>query len=128
MHGLLLEPLILQGSVTKESFIWWLINKVIPYLPPGFIIIMDNAPIHHNLGLEELLELRGLRIEYLPPYSPDYNPIELVFHTVKSWVLRHFVEVQLYEDFGAFMKKAFEEGLRDQRIDRYFGVCGYWRD
>jgi transposase len=123
--GLLPDPLIIQGSVTKEVFIWWLVNKVIPFMPPGSILIMDNAPIHHNLGLDELLQERRIQLKYLPPYSPDFNPIELVFNTVKAWVRRHFAEVELYEHFGAFMAQAFKEALKDQRIDRYYKTCGY---
>jgi transposase len=125
IYGLLLEPLIIQGSVTREAFVWWLVNKVIPYLPPSSIIIMDNCSIHHNLGLDELLELRGLTIEYLPPYSPDYNPIELVFQTLKLWVLRHFGEVELYEDFGAFMDQALSSAMEGQDFRSYYRTCGY---
>ena len=81
--GYLPDPLIVQGSITKELFTWWLLHRVLPQLRPGQIIVMDNASIHHNLGLEEALVAYGVRIEYLPPYSPDFNPIEMTFHTLK---------------------------------------------
>ena len=47
---------------------------------------MDNASIHHNLEIDKWLHRHGVVIEYLLPYSPDFNPIELTFHTLKAWI------------------------------------------
>ena len=66
-----------------------------PYPGDNSVIIMDNARIHHDNNLVELIEGLGCRVVFLPPYSPDYNPIETAFSTIKSWI-RHnhdFMEV-----------------------------------
>lgn len=58
------------------------------------VLIFDNARIHHNNGLLEYLDAFGVRVEFLPPYSPDLNPIEKAFSYIKSYLKRHnyFVE------------------------------------
>ena len=88
------------------------------------IIIIDNASIHHNLGLDDILLARGLSIEYLPPYSPDFNPIEMTFHTLKTWIQRHNDEIQFFLDFGDFLRMAVERSVSGN-IDEYFRRCGY---
>jgi transposase len=55
-----------------------------PYPGDNSVIIMDNARIHHDNDLVELIEGLGCRVVFLPPYSPDYNPIEMAFSTIKS--------------------------------------------
>ena len=124
VDGYLPDPLIIQGGVTKEVFRWWLINCVIPHLAPGSIIVMDNASCHMNLELDELLNRRGLSIVYLPPYSPDLNPIETTFSVLKAWVKRHFDEAEWYADFGEFMKVAVRSSV-DSGARQYFKDCGY---
>src|SRR5213080_4707603 len=59
------------------------------------VIVMDNARIHHDNELIELLEGLECRVVFLPPYSPDYNPIETAFSIIKSWIKRNhdFMEV-----------------------------------
>ena len=59
-----------------------------PYPGNNSVIVMDNARIHHNNKLVSLLEGLGCHVVFLPPYSPDYNPIETAFSTIKSWI-RH---------------------------------------
>ena len=126
VNGYLPEPLILQGAVDKEVFRWWLVNCVIPHLQPDSIIIMDNASIHHNLGpdIDQILAIRGLRIEYLPPYSPDLNPIETTFATLKAWVKRNIWRLEFFANFGDFMKVAIASSV-DSGARQYFVNCGY---
>lgn len=59
-----------------------------PYPENNSVIIMDNAKIHHDGELIALLNELGCHVIFLPPYSPDYNPIETAFSTIKSWI-RH---------------------------------------
>ena len=65
-----------------------------PYPGNNSVIVMDNAKIHHDDELVELLKGLGCRVVFLPPYSPDYNPIETAFSTIKSWIKlnRDFME------------------------------------
>jgi transposase len=60
-----------------------------PYPGKHSVIIMDNAHIHHDAELIETIEALGCKVIFLPPYSPDYNPIETAFSTVKLWIKRH---------------------------------------
>ena len=65
-----------------------------PYPFKNSVIVLDNARIHHNAEWIEIVEGLGGRVEFLPPYSPDFNPIELTFGTIKAWLqrYRYFVE------------------------------------
>ena len=65
-----------------------------PYPGDNSVIIMDNARIHHDNDLVELIEGLGCRVVFLPSYSSDYNPIEMAFSTIKSWIKhnRDFME------------------------------------
>ena len=55
-----------------------------PALVPGNVVVLDNLPAHKVAGPAELVEARGTRLLYLPPYSPDFNPIELAFSKLKT--------------------------------------------
>lgn len=65
-----------------------------PYPGKNSVLVLDNARIHHNSEWIDLVEGLGGRVEFLPPYSPDFNPIELAFRQIKGWLKRHcnFVE------------------------------------
>ena len=60
-----------------------------PYPGKNSVIILDNAKIHHNRELVEMIKELGCRVEFLPAYSPDFNPIETAFSTIKSWIKRN---------------------------------------
>lgn len=109
MDGYLQEPLIIQGSVTAELFNEWMEDKVVPQCGRGTIFVMDNASIHRTPELHGIIERTGMRLEYLPPYSPDLNPIEQSFNVLKAWVRRHIDTMTQFEDFAAFIKHAVEE-------------------
>ena len=59
---------------------------LISKLAKGDVIVMDNLSIHKMEGIKELIEAKGARIEYLPPYSPDFNPIEMMWSVIKAFV------------------------------------------
>lgn len=60
-----------------------------PFPAPNSVIVMDNCPIHKHPDIRELIESRGMRCEFLPPYSPDLNPIELAFSAMKHHLRRN---------------------------------------
>ncbi|CAB4475156.1 unnamed protein product [Rhizophagus irregularis] len=78
---------IMEGSCIKERFKDFVISDVLPkmnpYPGPNSVIVLDNAKIHHDEGLIEYLQAFGIRVEFLPPYSPDLNPIETSFSVMK---------------------------------------------
>nr|POF13514.1 hypothetical protein CFP56_02537 [Quercus suber] len=123
------STLVYQGSINWELFIQWLDEKVMPKLQPQYhILVMDNCAIHHGQEVLDLCEQRGFEIQYLPPYSPDYNPIEYTFNTFKIWLKRHFEEHTRFEDFGDFLRYAIDTTFiddSDATSASYFTHCGY---
>ncbi|GBB87335.1 hypothetical protein RclHR1_13790002 [Rhizophagus clarus] len=88
---------IMEGSCTKERFKEFVIsNVVVPqmnaYPSEHSVLVLDNARIHHDKDLIEYIESFGGRVEFLPPYSPNFNPIESSFSVIKSFL-------QKYRDF-----------------------------
>jgi len=69
-----------------------------PYPGDNSVLIMDNARIHHNANLISLLEELGCHVVFLPPYSPDYNPIETAFSFIKSWIKRNHDFIEFCND------------------------------
>ncbi|WP_139806467.1 IS630 family transposase [Deinococcus hopiensis] len=79
-------PFVLTGAVNGPSFEWYIRHLVCPILQPGQVVVMDNLSSHHRASVPTLIEAQGCRILFLPPYSPDFNPIELMFSQVKAAV------------------------------------------
>lgn len=80
-------PMMLEGAMDTLAFETYIETQVCPTLTPGDIVIMDNLSAHKSHRVRELIEARDAQLEYLPPYSPDLNPIELCWSKVKA-VLR----------------------------------------
>jgi len=85
---------IFEGSVTKERFLRFVEEELAPKLNPfpgsRSIAVLDNCAIHHDEDIRKIIEDDcGAKLIYLPPYSPDFNPIEQAFHTMKAWLRRH---------------------------------------
>lgn len=74
------------GAWNRECFEAFLTDGLLPRLPPKCVLVLDNARIHHGVKIKEAVEKAGHTLLYLPPYSPDYNPIELVWSWLKNMV------------------------------------------
>ena len=81
--GGLVAPLALDGPMTGPDFLAYVEQILLPELRPGMVVVMDNLPCHKVTGVREAVEAAGCRLEYLPPYSPDLNPIENAFSKFK---------------------------------------------
>ena len=77
-------PWIFEGSMTGEIFKLYLKTQLLPTLRAGDIIICDNLSSHKVAGVKEIVQEAGVIIMYLPPYSPDFNPIENAFAKIKT--------------------------------------------
>lgn len=90
--------------------------------------MLDNVKTHCNPRIEELIRSRGCEVRYLPPYSPDYNPIELTFSVLKAWVRRHFQEIRPHfnGNFGAFLRFAVARSRCDQFPKQHFRHAGQY--
>jgi transposase len=76
--------LCFEGTLTGAVFLQFLDQFLMPLLQPGQIVILDNAKAHGGAGVRERMEGAGARLLYLPPYSPDLNPIEMAWSKVKQ--------------------------------------------
>lgn len=85
-----IAPFAFEGSCDRAVFETYLKFVLIPRLQPGYTIIMDNASFHKGGKITQIIEDAGCQILYLPPYSPDYNPIEHHWAAIKSKI-RHFL-------------------------------------
>ena len=72
----LLTAALFDGNITTDVFEEWLQQGLRPVLPNGAVVVMDNASFHKSERIQEMVEAAGCLLEYLPPYSPDLNPIE----------------------------------------------------
>ena len=84
INGSLVGCGIVQGNVDSDVFNTWLEKILIPELPQNSIVIMDNAAFHKNSATKEILNNYGHTLEFLPPYSPDFNLIEQKWSQAKS--------------------------------------------
>lgn len=80
----LCAPMLLDGAMDGEAFLAWCEMMLCPLLKPGDIVVMDNLPAHKVAGVREAIEAAGAILLYLPPYSPDFNPIEKGFSKLKA--------------------------------------------
>lgn len=126
IRGYLPNPLIIHAGVTQMTFNWFVQNRVLPYLEPGMVIVLDNCAIHRDPLLRQMVEEAGLELVYLPPYSPDLNPIEQTFNVLKRWIKRHFYMAEGFSDFGAFLAYAVEHAIGD--VEGHYRESGYSMD
>lgn len=80
----IVAPLVLDGPMTGEAFRAYVEQMLAPSLEPGDVVVMDNLAAHKRAGIREAIAAVGASILYLPPYSPDLNPIEQLFAKFKA--------------------------------------------
>jgi transposase len=83
-HDRITAPCIIDGAINGEFFRAWVEQSLAPSLRPGDIVVMDNLASHKVVGIREAIEAAGASLLYLPPYSPDLNPIEQLFAKLKA--------------------------------------------
>ena len=77
-------PMVLDGAMNGVTFRAYVEQVLVPTLNPGDIVVMDNLPAHKAEGVRHAIEQSGCELRYLPPYSPDFNPIENAFSKLKA--------------------------------------------
>jgi transposase len=81
-----IAPMVFNGSCNTTLFETWVEKFLIKELKPGQVVIMDNASFHKSQKTTELIESVGCKLLFLPPYSPDFNPIEKFWANMKRWI------------------------------------------
>lgn len=118
-------PWLLDGPMNGESFLQYITAALAPTLRPGDIVIADNLGSHKVAGVREAIEERGASILYLPPYSPDLNPIENFFSKLKS-LLRKAAKRTFDGLIEAISKILL--GVTPKECSNYFSAAGYVHD
>lgn len=76
----------INGALNGTTFLEYIRNDLVPTLKPGDIVIMDNLKVHKVAGVQQAIEEKGASVLYLPPYSPDLNPIEMLWSKIKAFL------------------------------------------
>ena len=84
--GGMTAPWVIDGAMDGEMFLLWVQTQLVPALRSGDMVILDNLPAHKPVAIREAIEATGAALMFLPPYSPDFNPIELAFSKLKTWL------------------------------------------
>lgn len=77
-------PMLIDGAMDGDAFEAYVRQVLVPTLAPGDVVIMDNLSVHKRPAVREAIEAVGARLLFLPPYSPDFNPIECAFSKLKA--------------------------------------------
>jgi transposase len=110
---------VIDGPMNSETFLSYTQQCLAPSLRPGDIVVMDNLSSHKTLGVRQAIEEVAADLWYLPPYSPDLNPIEKLWSKVKAWLRR--VGAKTFDT----LIHAIAIALRDVQIDEcsnYFRI------
>ena len=114
--------LAVEGPTTREVFEAYLERVLAPTLEPGRVVVMDNLSAHKGGRVREIVERAGCELIYLPPYSPDLNPIEQAFSKVKG--LMRKAEARTREALIGAMGRALD-AVSAQDARGFFGHCSY---
>ena len=112
----------IQGSSDTESFSLYIREVLLPRLRAGQIVVMDNLSVHKSGWVRDLIEEKGCRLWLLPPYSPDFNPIEEAFSKVKTLIRK--AKARTLEALFAATAGALGE-VSEEAARAFFEDCGY---
>ena len=115
--------IVVVGGTTREVFEAYVERILVPTLRPGQIVVMDNLAAHKGERVRKLIEAQGCEPLYLPPYSPDFNPIEEAFSKVKSFLRKAGARTReaLVEALGAALEAVTDEDAQGC----FFQHCSY---
>ena len=118
----LTAPMVLDGAMNGAAFLAYVERALIPTLAPGEVVIMDNLPAHKLAGVRTAIEGAGATLLYLPPYSPDFNPIEQAFAKLKALLRK--AAARTIPDLWDTIAKGLDS-FTPQECAAYFTNSGY---
>ena len=120
--GGLAAPMILDGPMDGDAFRAYVTQVLVPELERGDVVVMDNLPAHKVSGVRNAIEAAGAKLLYLPPYSPDFNPIEMAFAKLKA--LLRAAAARTIPDLWDALKNALD-AFTPNECQNYFAAAGY---
>lgn len=118
----LTAPAVFDGPIDSVTFLADVEQVLVPTLHPGDVVVLDNLAVHKQPAVRAAIESTGALVRFLPPYSPDFNPIEQVFAKLKAFL--RALKPRTFDDVNTFVAKALR--LFDPSECRnYVRHCGY---
>jgi transposase len=118
----LAAPAVIDGPVTGDGFVAYVERHLAPALRPGDVVVMDNLACHKRPGVRRAVEAAGGELRFLPPYSPDLNPIEKAFSKLKAALRK--VAARSVEALWQYLGRVAAE-YTPAECRNYFTSCGY---
>lgn len=118
----MMAPMVLDGPMDGVAFLAYVEQVLVPELTQGDVVVMDNLPAHKVGGVRHAIEAAGASLLYLPPYSPDFNPIEQAFSKLKA-ILRKAAARNIADLWEAIA--AAIDQFTPNECANYFDAAGY---
>ena len=118
-------PMVLDGPINRDAFQAYVDQVLVPELKPGDVVVMDNLSSHKGPAVRRAIEAAGANLLYLPPYSPDFNPIENAFAKLKALLRKAAVRTigALWDQIGTILNL-----FTPAECANYFKAAGYEPD
>ncbi len=115
-------PMVIDGPMNGETFLTYVKQLLVPTLRPGDIVVMDNLSSHKSAAVRDAIEKAGAALHFLPPYSPDFNPIENAFAKLKALLRKAAARTRetLWEEVGRIL-----DTFTPPECANYFTAAGY---
>jgi len=123
--GGIAAPMLLDGPMDGAAFKAYVEQVLAPDLTSGDIVVMDNLPAHKVAGIQQAIEAAGATLLYLPPYSPDFNPIEMAFSKLKALLRKAAARTK--DDLWDAIASAID-AFTPTECENYFAAAGYDRE
>ncbi len=118
-------PMVLDGSMHGAAFLAYVEQVLAPTLSPGDIVIMDNLGAHKPVAVRHAIEAAGAELRFLPPYSPDFNPIEMAFSKLKAFLKK--TAARTVDDLWDAIAVGIDT-YTPTECENYFAAAGYDRE
>ncbi len=118
-------PMVLDGAMHGAAFLAYVEQVLAPTLLPGDIVIMDNLPAHKPVAVRQAIEAASAELRFLPPYSPDFNPIEMAFSKLKAFLKK--TAARTVDDLWDAIAVGIDT-FTPTECENYFAAAGYDRE
>ena len=115
-------PAVFNGPIDTPSFVAYVEQILVPSLRPGDVVVLDNLAVHKQPAVRQAIEAAGAQLRFLPPYSPDFNPIELAFAKLKAFL--RAARPRSFDEVCALIAAALDR-FTPAECRNFIRHCGY---